>query len=181
MKKISSQEMEYIIWQNRAFSFYLAARRLYHDILFFAAAYCVNACLELILKATLVYWVKSYSPKIDGHDLAKLLRRMAQDVPNGERVVIPIYFFEGKRYQEATRYPMKDVGGTSIPHEWLEDLDEAFVSAIELVEFQWNSRLGSTLYKMPSHYASPELKILRRHNKQVRRLRQFIRPRCRKR
>ena len=84
MSTIGANEYAYIAWQNRATRFYLAARRLYHSDLLAPAAYFAAMSLELIFKATLTYWDKSFDPEAAAHAMAKLARMIGNKVPKSE-------------------------------------------------------------------------------------------------
>ncbi|HKJ92673.1 MAG TPA: hypothetical protein VJ957_05865, partial [Longimicrobiales bacterium] len=73
---ITPREENYVIWQNRAFRFYLAARLCQRNALFAPASFCGYQALESLLKATLVYWDRSFNPQGAGHGMAKLLRTL---------------------------------------------------------------------------------------------------------
>ena len=95
---IAANERAYVIWQNRAFRFYLGARLLFRHQQQAAAAYCAFQCLETLLKATLVYWDKSFAPTLAGHGLAPMLRAIRNKVPGAPKVSVPQYFVAGRRF-----------------------------------------------------------------------------------
>ena len=135
------------------------------------AAFCAQQCLELLLKATLIYWDKSFDPKKAGHKYEPMLDAIENKVPNGRQVQIQPYFFAGGRYQSASRYPGKDFG-ILIPVEFLDDLDSAFHDLLKLVPFHFNSILVNTL----ASQKKPDLHILTRSNRNIRSVRKFLMP-----
>lgn len=75
-------EVEYVRWQNRATRFYVGARLLYSNDMFAPAAYCASQAIELLLKATLVFWDRSFNPEAAGHAMAKLVRSVRNKARN---------------------------------------------------------------------------------------------------
>jgi HEPN domain-containing protein len=166
---ISAHEYRYVEWQNRATEFYISARMLYASEHYRAAAYSAAITIELILKATLCYWVKGFSPEAASHGLAKLARMVRNKVPESTSLVVPEYFYFEQRYLSLSRYPKKGKG-LAIPASMIEDLDTLFCAAIQLVPFQHNTQLKSALRgRKPA-----TLTALRRRNKKVRALRKFL-------
>jgi len=166
---ISETQKRYIIWQNRAFQFYLAARLLYKNEQYSPAAFCSIQALESLMKGTLVYWDKSFNPKAANHSIASMLRTIKNKVKNYNAFVCPTYFYEDQRFQLVTRYPANGKG-VLIPGSFLNDLDTAFSNLIMLVPFQFNSRLKHAL----SGKKKTDLNILRHKNNQVRALRKYL-------
>ena len=164
---MKENERNYIIWQNRAFRFYLGARLLYLNEQYAPAAYCANQALELLLKATLVYWEKGFDPVIAGHKVAKMLRAISNKVPNGESFSCPEYLWTDGRYLSTTRYPSQSGRGFGVPGSFLEDIDKTFNDLVLLTPFQWNSNLKQALRGRNRK----NLLILRRRNNYMRNLR----------
>jgi len=169
--RFAKYKKDYIIWQNRAFNFYLAARLLHQRKLYGPAAFCANQALELLLKATLIYCDRSFNPKQACHSFKKLLNGLNNKVRGADRVIIPDYFYYEGRYQCISRYP-KETKGLGIPGTFLEDLDRVFCDLVHLVPFQFNSQLMQALERNKNK----NLLIMRRHNKQMRRMRKFLKP-----
>src|SRR3990172_4939331 len=88
---MKNNERQYIIWQNRAYTYYIAARLLNMKRLYGPATFCAYQALELILKATLIFWDKSFIPDIAGHKFIKMIKAMKNKVPNGKSINIPEY------------------------------------------------------------------------------------------
>jgi len=168
---MKNNERQYIIWQNRAYTYYIAARLLNMKRLYGPATFCAYQALELILKATLIFWDKSFIPDIAGHKFIKMIKAMKNKVPNGKSINIPEYFYADQRYLSVSRYPIAGKG-VGIPSTFITDLDETFVKLIMLVPFQFNSNLLHAL-RGANH---SELAILRKANKHIRLLRRHLRP-----
>ncbi len=162
---ISDRQRQYIVWQNRAFKFYLAARLLYQNDLCSAAAFCAVQAIELLLKATLLYWDKSFDPEVAGHKIASMIRSIKNKVKSGENFYCPEYFYEEKRFQSITRYPSSG-RGVLVPESFLRDLDKVFFDLIKLVPFQFNSELIHAL----NGDDETKFNILRHNNLQVKNL-----------
>ena len=168
---MKDNERKYIIWQNRAYTFYLAARLLNMKGIYGPATFCAIQTIELLLKATLIYWDKSFKPEIAGHKISKMIKTIKNKVPNGKVIDIVPYFYSDKRYQSVSRYPA--VGkGIGIPGTFINDLDNVFLKLVILVPFQFNSRLSQAL----QGYNKAELDILRKANNSMRALRRHIGP-----
>ena len=163
-------QRSYVEWQNRATRFYLAARRLYQSELFAPAAYCATISIELTLKATLVYWDRSFDPEATAHGIAKLARMVNNKVPQAKGFAVPEYFYFEQRYLMVSRYP-KAGKGLDIPSSLLQDLDAIFCRLIPLVPFQHNTELKRALLGRNRR----TLDILRRGNESVRSLRAALR------
>jgi HEPN domain-containing protein len=166
---ISPRDRTYIIWQNRATRFYLAARDLYLRGLFAPAAYCAHLAVELIMKATLHYWDRSFRPLDARHNLRKMARMIANKARPQVPIPLPAYFTHEQRFLMTTRYPVHGQG-VLVPGSLIEDLDRLFVEHVRLVPFQFNSELRGVLRGTPA----TSLTILRRHNAMIRRLRLFL-------
>ena len=164
--KIELREIDYIRWQNRALQFYLAARSSHATKLWAPAAYSSAMAIELILKATLIYWDKSFDPLASGHRISKMLRTVGNKAKLVSAPRVPDYFFVGSRYLSVSRYP-NEKRGIGIPGTFLIDLDQAFTDLLLLVPFQFNSELK----RMLSGKDRSGLLILRKVNSQMRRLR----------
>jgi len=169
MSTIGANESSYVAWQNRATRFYLAARCLYHSDLLAPAAYCGTISLELIFKATLIYWDKSFDPEAASHGMSKLVRMVSNKVPKAKGLTVPNYFYHEQRYLMVSRYP-KSHKGLGIPVTFLHDLDASFCRVVALVPFQHNTELKAVL----SGRIRRSLDILRRSNKSIRDLRKWL-------
>ena len=165
----SQAEINYVIWQNRASRFYLAARLLHRHELAAPAAFSATQALELLLKATLVYWDEAFDPKVIGHAIAKLVRAVRNKVPCARSFDLPRYFFHEQRYDTVTRYPAGDKG-LLIPASLLTDLDAAFVALVGFVPFQHNTELKRALGGRDAR----ALRILGRSNRNIRTLRKAL-------
>ena len=155
--------------------FYAGARVLYRACIYGAAAFCANQALELLLKATLIYHDRSFDPGSARHRFASLLRALRNKVPGSGVVSVPPYFYEGQRYQSLARYPSGG-RGFIVPAAFLEDLDRAFRELVELVPFQHNTQLRTSL-------ASPDRRVrlqLTWANAEARALRRFLGVRVRR-
>src|SRR5437899_2279930 len=98
MVSLPENSIQYVIWQNRATRFYLGARALYFIRQYAPASYCAVIGLELLLKATLVYHDRSFSPTQARHNGSKLLRMLGNKVPGGRGLALPAYFFTDDRF-----------------------------------------------------------------------------------
>ena len=166
---IKDANVAYIIWQNRALDFYLAARLCYLSQLYRAAAFLANQTIETLMKATLIYWDKSFVPEDAGHAIKKMINMVRNKVKGQTKFDIPEDFYFEQRYQSVSRYP-KDGNGLGISSTFIEDLDHTFVELISMVPLQFNSELLHTI----SGKNSRELACLRRSNSQMRRLRKIL-------
>ena len=127
---ITERDKTYIIWQNRAFRFYPAARSCWHKKFHTPAVFLSHQVVELLLKATLIYWDCSTDPKKYRHDLEKLMQSINENtnIPGGEDFIIPEYFIKNSHeYQTVSRYPEPNSNGYWIPGTLLFDLDRLFV------------------------------------------------------
>lgn len=167
MIEIEDYQRDYVIWQNRAVRFYLAARLLALNELWSASAFCAQQALEDLLKATLIFHDKSFVPKRAGHKFTKMLRTLKNKVPNSQSVDVPQYFYYDNRFLSVTRYPAEEklVG---IPSSYLDDLDKTFVDLLVLVDFQFNTELKIILR------GGKHLEVLGKDNKQLARLLDFL-------
>lgn len=170
--KVSAKELAYVAWQNRATRFYLAARELHNSGNFGPAAFCCHQATELILKATLVFWDRSFNPREAGHNLSKLCRMIRNKVKGASDFEIPAYFNHEKRFLSASRYPTEGKG-VLVPSSTISDLDKLFVGLVTLVPFQHNTELRRTLGGMDRR----SLSILRKRNGEMRKLRGSLAPR----
>jgi HEPN domain-containing protein len=169
-KVITEHERIYIVWQNRAFRFYLAARLLLQREQEAPAAFCAVQAIELLLKATLVYWDKSFDLEAARHRVVRMVRSVRNKVPGAKEFDLPQYFHFEQRYYSASRYPSNGKG-ILVPASILSDLDLAFSQLAEFVPFQFNSELSRAL----SGRHKPDLAILRRGNSSIQRLRKHLR------
>ena len=162
-------DVNYIIWQNRAFRFYLGARLLSLNELYSPSAFCGVQALESLMKATLVYWDKSFKPESTGHKITGMIKTIRNKVKDGNNFQCPEYFYIDKKFQSVTRYPANG-NGVGIPASFLNDLDLVFYNLVKLVPFQFNSELKRVLFgknKKP-------LNILRKKNLQITSLRKTL-------
>jgi len=166
---IKETDRVYIVWQNRAFDFYVAARLCARSELFKPAAFMANQAIETMLKATLLYWDKSFVPQDSGHAIKKMLNILRKKVKGQSMFDIPEYFYFEQRYQSVSRYP-KSGKVLVIPSTFIEDLDQIFVQLISMVPFQFNSNLVHTLRGKDWKKLVP----LRRSNSQIPRLRKLL-------
>lgn len=133
-------EKSYVIWQNRAYRFYLASRILVEKEQYAPAAFCSIQALESLMKATLVYWDKSFKPEAVNHRIACMIRTIRNKAEKGGKFSCPEYFYRDKRFQSVTRYPANGKG-VLVPSTFLNDLDEVFSELITLVPFHFNTKL----------------------------------------
>lgn len=166
MTIIAEHERDYVIWQNRAMRFYLAARLLHYNELHAPAAYSAVIAIEILLKATLVYWDRSFDPLAAGHGMAKLTRMVRNKAKGAGSFSVPAYFHHEQRYLNTSRYPIGDQG-LNIPAELLNDLDRIVAQLVLMVPFQHNTELKRALRGKDKK----GLKALRRGNAYVRSLR----------
>jgi HEPN domain-containing protein len=169
MGNFADHEIDYVRWQNRASRFYLGARLLHRNEMHAPAAYCSAISCELLLKATLIYWDRSFNPLNGGHGMAKLTRMVKNKAHNAKQFAMPAYFYHEKRYLTVSRYPTTGKG-ISIPSSFRDDLDKVFTDLILFVPFQHNTDLKRAL----SGKDRPSLLALRYKNQQMRRLRQAL-------
>jgi HEPN domain-containing protein len=172
---ISATETNYIIWQNRAFRFYLAARLLRLNEQYSTAAFCGYQAMETLMKATLLYWDKSFDPEAVGHKMAGMIRAIRNKVRGAKRFECPEYFYAEKRYQSVSRYPANGKG-LVVPASFLLDIDRIFRVLVELVPFQYNSLLVNAL----NGRNRKDLLLLRKANNEVRQLRRSLNVRLEK-
>lgn len=156
-------------WQNRAYRFYLGARLLHRHGLSAPAAHAAIQSLELLLKATLVYWDKSFQPEAAGHAIAKLVRSVRNKVPTAKEFDVPQYFFHEQRYHNVSRYPSGSKG-LLIPASFITDLDATFAHLVVLVPFQHNTELKKAL----AGRDAKALAVLRLGNNEIRRIRKVL-------
>ena len=169
MEKIQNNEVNYIIWQNRSFRFYLGARLLLLNGQYSPCAFCSVQAIESLMKATLVYWDKSFNPEANGHKMKGMIKTINNKAKNAKDFQCPEYFYIDNRFQSVTRYPAKDKG-VGIPDSLLSDIDLVFYNLIKLVPFQFNSELKRAL----SGKNKKELNILRKNNLQITLLRKYL-------
>lgn len=167
---ISETEKGYIVWQNRFLDFYIAARACHRNGLYRPAAFLSQQSIEQLLKATLVYWDSTFLPEDHGHAIAKLARMIANKVPGQKGFSVPEYFYSDQRYQSVSRYP-RNGRGLAIPETFIPHLDKLIADLIEMVPFQFNSRLYHTL----TGKDWSKLLELRKGNVQMTRLRKHVR------
>jgi HEPN domain-containing protein len=166
---MENNERNYIIWQNRAFRFYLGARLLLVNEQHSPVAFCCTQALESLMKATLVYWDKSFKPEEAGHKMKTMINTIRNKARDAKGFECPEYFYLEKRYQSVSRYPTSGKG-LGIPASLLDDLDTVFWKLVQLVPFQFNSELKKAL----SGKNKRKLTILRRKNLQMNNLRKYL-------
>lgn len=166
----SNAEINYVVWQNRASGFYLAARLLHKHGVWAPAAFSATQAIELMLKATLVYWDKSFQPESAGHAIAKLVRSIKNKVPNAQKFEVPGYFSHEARYHTVSRYPSASKKGLLIPASMLYDLDSTILTLVSFVPFQHNTELKHIL----AGHDKKGLAILRHRNASIRSLRKVL-------
>ena len=169
MNNFADHEYAYVVWQNRATRFYLAARRLYHSDLLVPSAYCAAMSIELLLKATLIYWDKNFVPEDASHGIAKLARMVSNKAKGAKGFKVPEYFYFEKRFLSVSRYPTNGKG-ILIPGTILQDLDAMFAFLIPLVPFQHNTELKKVLRGR----SRTSLDMLRRQNESIKSLRRAL-------
>ena len=169
MPHFRPHEINYVKWQNRATRFYLGARVCYLRNLHAPAAYCGVISLELLLKATLVYFDRSFNPNHFRHSMGKLCRAIRNKVPGGRALSLPSYFWDADRYLVVTRYPTGD-RGVLVPASFLSDLDSSFARLLQLSPFQHNTELRRLL----AGSRGADRSALTRANGQIRTLRRFL-------
>jgi len=167
---INNRDMQYVIWQNRGFRFYIGARVLYRAAIYGPAALCATQAIELLLKATLVYHDRSFKPETARHRIAPMLRSVRNKVTPSPSLSLPRYFYHDKRYQSLSRYPQHG-WGILIPASFLADLDRSVRELIELVPFQHNTELS---HHLRSRQGSARLQLTGR-NTEAAALRRFLR------
>jgi HEPN domain-containing protein len=165
---ITAQELEYLKWQGCACDWYLASRLLLLESNLTVASYATQHTMELLLKATLVYLDKAFLPKAYGHKFSGLLRRIEEIIGSARTPDIPPYLL---RYQVESRYPGDSLGFPDASVS-LSDLDRCFCSLLELVPFQFNTRLG----RIFTGVDKKEWEILARDNAQAANLRHILQP-----
>ena len=169
--KINEQDRAYIAWQNRAVSFYVAARTCFHKEFYGPAAFLSQQCVEQLMKATLIWWDSSFKPKSVNHNLRKMSQMIQEQISSQVDFIVPEYLCDGK-YQSRSRYPAPSGQGYGIPDTLISDVDRLFADLVEMVTFQWNSELFRTLRKKKRYknwYVDLEL-----NNVQMERLRKHV-------
>jgi len=166
---VCETEINYVIWQNRSFRFYLASRLLYANELYSPSAFCSIQAIETLMKATLVYWDRSFNPESMNHKIVGMINSIRNKVDKGKEFDCPKYFYMDKRFQSVTRYPDKNKG-VMVPCTFLSDLDEMFCQLIEYVPFQFNTELSRTLLGKKKK----NFDILKENNSQMERLNQIF-------
>ena len=146
MANFQENEVNYVIWQNRAFEFYVGARSLYSQQIIGPTVYCAVISIELLLKATLIFFDRSFVPNDAGHNIDKMQRILQNKGPRGVLIEIPQYFLHEDRYLSLSRYPRDNGSGIGVPSSFLEDLDSVFADLVCLVPFQYNTMLRRTIF-----------------------------------
>jgi hypothetical protein len=123
-----------------------------------------------LLKATLVYWDRSFDPEAVKHRFSSMLRIVAIKMRDKTPLNIPEYFYAEQRYQATSRYPRLGGQGLVVPGSFLSDLDEAFCNLVLRVPFQFNSELRNLLASRDS----ARRRILTKQNRHVRKLYRFL-------
>lgn len=168
---ISEQDHTYIIWQNRAFDFYIAARACFHKGFLGPAAFLSQQCVEQLVKATLIWLDPSFEPKSVSHNLIKMSQMIREKVPSQNDFTVPEYICN---YQSLPRYPDPFSRGYPVPSTLISEVDCLFADLVEMVAFQHNSYLIRTLMKKQNYniyYIDLEL-----NNEQLDRLRKHVLP-----
>ncbi len=101
---MEDNEINYIIWQNRAFRFYLGARLLSLNEQYSPSAFCSLQAIESLMKGTLVYWDKSFNPESNGHKMTGMVKAIRNKAKHGNDFQCPEYFYIDNRFQSITRY-----------------------------------------------------------------------------
>ena len=166
---VSEKNKNYIIWQNRAFRFYIGARLLLLNEQHSPAAFCALQSIESLMKATLVYWDRSFKPESARHKMKGMIRTMRNKVKGAEQFDCPEYFYSDQRFQSVTRYPAKGKG-VLVPGSFLNNLDYVFCTLVKLVPFQFNSEFIRAL----NGKNRKDLMILRKKNSEIRGLRKAL-------
>ncbi len=167
--KIPKRDVDYIIWQNRAFWFYVPARTCFHKGFHPPAAFLSQQCIEQLMKATLKWLEPSFEPKTVGHNLRKMSQMIREKVPSRNDFTVPEYICN---YQSLPRYPDPFSRGCPVPSTLISDVDCLFADLVEMFSFQFNSELIRTLKQKRTHenwYF--DLKL---HNGQMDRLRKHV-------
>ena len=172
MTAFAQHQIDYVAWQNRSTRFYIASRLCYLRHIYAPAAYCGVISLELLLKATLVYHDRSFTPTHFGHSIVKLRRALVNKVPRSKAVELPDYFWHEDRYLYVSRYPT-DGKGVGLPASFLADLDAGFAGLLKLTPFQH----GTELRRILADKSGTERAALTRSNAQLRELRGFLKVR----
>lgn len=164
---------KYIRWQNRAFRFYVAARCCYRKSFYAPASFLCFQSVELLQKATLLWYDPSFEPKRASHDLESMEETIRKQVPGQNCFKLPAYLFD-KSYQETSRYPLPSGEGICLPEDFISKLDTAFTNLIEMVDigFSNQSELHRTLQN-PQIYPQ-NFEELQRNNQELERLRKHV-------
>lgn len=170
--KPTDTERAYVVWQNRAFRFYLAGRLLHFNSIYGPACFCAQQAIELMLKATLLYWDKSFKPERAGHRFRPMLDALHNKGRGAETIVILEYFYAGGRYQSVSRYPSDKRPLIPIYASFLCDLDSVFCDLLRVVPFQFNSIFVNTLGDPDSDHC----RTLERDNSRMAELSEFLEP-----
>lgn len=165
----NQREFDYLVWQNRAFRFYEAARLLHRNEIYGPAAYSAITAIELILKATLRYWHPKVNPELHGHGIRPLTNEIKNKVPEAKSFSVPEYFYFEQRYLSTSRYPSASKG-IVIPSSFIDDLDQVFFSALKLTSFQHRTELVKTL----STSNTPRYRNITLKNKQIKEALKFL-------
>ena len=167
--KIPKRDVDYIIWQNRAFWFYVPARTCFYKEFHPPAAFLSQQCLEQLMKATLKWLDPSFEPKSLNHNLRKMSQMIREKVPSQGDFMVPEYIC---KYQSLTRYPDPNGKGYLVPPTLIAEVDCLFADLVEMVPCKFNSQLSLTLREKPSHknwYVD-----LEQNNEQMDRLRKHV-------
>lgn len=164
------REIDYVAWQNRATRFYLAARLVHRNGFLMPAAYSAAITIEMLLKATLIYWDCSFDPMAAGHGMAKLVRMVKNKAKNASAFGVPAYFYEDQRFLTVSRYPTLGKG-VYFPETLVADLDKVFASLVLLVPAQSRS---TELKRALSGKQRPALAAIRYQNAELKELRTYL-------
>jgi HEPN domain-containing protein len=164
------KHIKYIVWQNKSFKFYLASRVLYFKELGSPSSFCAVQAMELLLKATMFYYVNDFNPLRARHNMKSLVDELANMSIIKDRNMIVPWLLNESTYYMATRY---DTEKKTVPiyTSFLRDIDVSFYNVLALVPFQVNSILANAVKKGKK---SKEYLILRRNNATIKQIKEFF-------
>jgi hypothetical protein len=166
---MNQKNLNYIAWQNKSLQFYLAARLLFFNEQYDPACVSAQHCLELKLRATLLYWDEAFAPESTLLGIAGLIRTLRGQVTGAEQFEIPHYLCA------KTVFELDDASREGRLHantepKLLADLDTIFYQLLSFVPYQEGSVLRQTL----AGQHKKELAILRRANAQMKPMRKLL-------
>ena len=165
-----------IKWYNRVLDFYLATRELwlcdyrrYRGVILFLGFQSV----ESALKASLLYWDKSFNPKEYGHNTEDMFCKYQVKVPKEYRFVDKLdpYFEDYLYYQILSRYPIKGKNPPSIDPSYIEKLDYAFCGFVFAIPI---SPWLKVFDKILSGEDPSKSEVFEKNNKQICKVRQRL-------